>query len=236
LANYYQELITRIAEHISREEYQEASELIEEELKLPYVPMDTYDRLISFRDQIKGYLSKEPSARFLSEKEVFEGLCRGGENAYQAISFLKKVNIREYLDIIQEYLLSDQTDRMIISVLFDLCRQQEVGRELQYCDNGCWHSVRPSLLEDVTDNETFAQTLGLLQERFENRNPSFMQLCFGMLGEYAYLRYPQPLDKDSEKLTDQIVRYVCQLNGDEEGWKEYVSEYGIDEKAIPELF
>ena len=236
MANYYQELITRIEEHISREEYQKASELIEDELKLPYVPMETYDRLIELRDRIKGYLSKEPTARFLSEKEVLEGLKKGGENAYQAISFLKKVNIREYLDVIQEYLLSDDTDRMIVAVLFDLCHRQEIGRELQYCDKGEWHSVRPSQLEDVTDNETFAQTLGLLQERFENHNPSFMQLCFGMLGEYTYLRYPEPLENDSEKLASQIVRYVCQLNGDEDGWKEYVREYGIDEKAIPEMF
>lgn len=236
MTNYYQELIERIARHIEEGSYEAASALIEEELKLPYVPMDTYDRLIGFREQIRGYLSREPQARFLSSREVLDGLKQGGEKAYRVIMFLNKVNIREYLDEIQEYLLSDDTDRMIVSVLFDLCHKQEVNTMLQYCDNGTWIKVRPAQLQDVSDNEIFRKSMELLSARFENENPSFAELCRQVLAEYAYLKYPKQLDKSAEELVSEAVRYVFEAYGDKAGWQRYCRQYGIDEKAIGELF
>ena len=236
MTNYYQELIERIARHIEEGSYEAASALIEEELKLPYVPMDTYDRLIDFREQIRGYLSREPQTRFLSSREVLDGLKRGGEKAYRVIMFLNKVNIREYLDEIQEYMLSDDSDRMIISVLFDLCHKQEVNTMLQYCDNGTWKQVRPSKLQDVSDNEVFITAMELLSQRFENENPSFTELCRQVLAEYAYLKYPEPLDKSAEVLVSEAVRYVFEAYGDRAGWQRYCGQYGVDEKAIGELF
>ncbi len=235
MANYYQELIARISEYIRRQEYQQASDLIEEELKLPYVPSDTYDRLIEFRDEIRGFLTKEPSAAFMSEQQVEAFLAAGGEKAYQAVSFLKKANIREFLDVIQEYMLKDDADRMVVSILFDLCHRQGVNTELQYCDNGIWKKRRPSEIGDVTDNELFRETAALLASRFENSNPSFLELCRQVLVQHAYLKYPEKMDNNAEILTDQIVRYVFEAIQDAEGWQRYISEYGIDEKAIGQL-
>ena len=235
MANYYQELIARISEHIRRQEYRQASELIEEELKLPYVPADTYDRLIEFRDEIKGFLTKDPVATFMSEQQVESFLAAGGEKAYKAVSFLRKANIREYLDIIQEYMLKDDADRMVVAILFELCHRQGVNTELQYCDNGIWKKQRPNQAGDVTDNERFAETADLLASRFENSNPSFLELCRQVLVQHAYLKYPEPLDISAEILTDQIVRYVFEAIQDTEGWQRYQREYGIDEKAIGQL-
>ena len=235
MANYYQELIARISEHIQRQEYQQASDLIEEELKLPYVPSDTYDRLIEFRDEIRGFLTKEPSAAFMSEQQVEAFLAAGGEKAYQAVSFLKKANIKGFLDVIQEYMLKDDADRMVVSILFDLCHRQGVNTELQYCDNGIWKKRRPSEIEDVTDNELFRKTAALLTSRFENSNPSFLELCRQVLVQHAYLKYPEKMENSAEILTDQIVRYVFEAIRDAEGWQRYISEYGIDEKAIGQL-
>ena len=235
MANYYQELIARISEHIQRQEYQQASDLIEEELKLPYVPSDTYDRLIEFRDEIRGFLTKEPSAAFMSEQQVEAFLAAGGEKAYQAVSFLKKANIRGFLDVIQEYMLKDDADRMVVSILFDLCHRQGVNTELQYCDNGTWKKQRPAEAADVTDNELFRETAALLASRFENSNPSFLELCRQVLVQHAYLKYPEKMENSAEKLTDQIVRYVFEAIRDAEGWQRYISEYGIDEKAIGQL-
>ncbi|MBE6116801.1 MAG: hypothetical protein E7187_08285 [Erysipelotrichaceae bacterium] len=235
MANYYQELIARISEHIQRQEYRQASDLIEEELKLPYVPSDTYDRLIEFRDEIRGFLIKEPSAAFMSEQQVEAFLAAGGEKAYQAVSFLKKANIREFLDVIQEYMLKDDADRMVVSILFDLCHRQGVNTELQYCDNGTWKKQRPAEAADVTDNELFRQTAALLASRFENSNPSFLELCRQVLVQHAYLKYPEKMENSAEILTDQIVRYVFEAIQDTESWKRYISEYGIDEKAIGQL-
>ena len=236
MTNYYQELIERITRYIEEESYEAASALIEEELKLPYVPADTYDRLIGLREQIRGYLTREPVTRFLSAREVLQDLKRGGEKAYRAILILNKVNIREYLDVIQDYLLSDKTDRMIVSVLFDLCHKQEVNTLLQYCDNGTWKQVRPSRLQDVSDNGIFREAMKLLGARFENENPSFAELCRQILAEYAYLKYPDPLDKSASILVSEAVRYVYMAYGDQAGWKQYCRQYGVDEKAIGELF
>ena len=235
MANYYRELIAEIEKLISSQEYEKASRVIEEELKMPYVPMDTYDRLVDLRQQVRGYLTKEPAERFLSRQQVLDNLEAGGEKAYKAVSFLKKANIREYLDAIQDYMLTEDADRMIVSVLFDLCHRQGISTELQYSDRGIRKRVRPSEAGDVTDNEIFAETVELLSQRFENRNPSFLELCRQVLVQHAYLCYPEPLKNDADILTAQIVRYVSAAIQDMEGWKRYVSEYGIDENAIPEL-
>lgn len=235
MANYYKELIEKIKEHISRQEYEKASELIEEELKLPYVPSDTYDKLIEFRDEIRGYITKEPVIGFMSESQVEDSLAAGGEKAFQAVSFLRKANIREYLDIIQDYMLKEDADRMVVAILFDLCHRQGINTELQYCDNGIWKRQRPAEADDVTDNDVFRETAGLLASRFENSNPSFLELCRQVLVQHAYLKYPEALENSAEILTDQIVRYVFEAIQDTEGWQQYISEYGIDEKAIGQL-
>ena len=235
LTNYYQDLIRRIQEHIDKAEYKEASVLIVEELALPYVPADTYEKLKAMRDDIKGYLNEEKAARFMSEQEVLDNLLAGGEKAYKAVNYLNRVNMREYLDVIQEYFLSDECERMVSSVIFEVAHRQDINARLQYCNNGSWHTVNPHRLTAVTDAPAFGETLMLMTDKFENINPSFLELCRQVLAQYAYLKYPDPLDENAEILFYQIIRYVYNAYGDKEGWQRFVKENGIDEKAIPEF-
>ena len=233
--NYYDEILGRIRQLLSDGQYQKASDLIEEELSMPYVPSDALAQLNDLQLMVKPFLNREKPDVLLSAAQVTEYLEKGGASAQKALQSLQQGNIRNYLDVIQQYLDKPDADRMLVSFLIELCSLQQVTVPLRYHDLDQDRTVIPAQIDNALGSESFEKCWIILEELFESENPTFLQQCQQILIQHTYLRYPQPLENDSRTLAYRIARYLFRAYGDEEGWQRFAREKDIDEQQLEEI-
>ena len=99
--DYYKELVSNIEKAIESADYDKASKLIDDELSLPYVPKDVLERLREFKENIPA----KDINRALSEEEIREYLKGNEFRQLVAVEQLNKLNLREYYDLCNEYLI-----------------------------------------------------------------------------------------------------------------------------------
>ena len=108
--NYYQEMLNEISRLIETESYDQAQGIVREELSMPYVPQTVQKQLQEFARELKTLTRSEKRPSVISRDQLQVSLAGGGEKAVDAINQLADVNIRNYLDIIEDYLLSNNSD------------------------------------------------------------------------------------------------------------------------------
>ena len=145
--NYYDELLAGIRKNMEQGNYDSANAMIEEELSMPYVPSKVLTELNELKKELKPYLSKEKEMKIMSPEEVSKALEKGGEAVFRALRTLDNSNIRNYLDVIQEYLLDEMADRLVVSMLIEACQKQQVSTPLSYYHWGERQIVVPSQLK-----------------------------------------------------------------------------------------
>ncbi len=226
--NYYQEMLKQVESNIENKKYEEAYGQISEELAMPYIPSDILLRLETLKKEVEPFLNREKVKRILSPEEVLEALKTNSELTLQAIDTLSSSNIRNYLDVIQEYLDYELADRYIISLLFELCQQQQVTVPLTFTDKGVEYTIAPNQLNEVLDDEVLMASWALLSDLFENNNPSFLQMCREALVQYAYHIYPLSIEYSSIELVNMVVKYVYQASNDMEEWQKFIAVQQIN--------
>ena len=233
--NYYDDLIREIKKNIELECYDLASEMIEDELAMPYVPSKVLQQLESLRKEIKPFLVKSKPMTVLDEQQVREYLVSDGEKPYQALRFLKNANIRNYLEVIQDYLFDKSADRMIVSLLIELCSEQGVREALSYWHNGERQIVIPAEVTEIYKEEQFTECWYRLEEILGSKNPSFLNICRQVLVQFAHLHYPRKPEFDTDLLACSIIAYVYKAYGDEEGLNEFLKANDLTLEKLVEI-
>lgn len=236
--NYYEQLIEQIKQHIQEEEYLKASQLLEEELKMPYVPAEIESQLLKLMREVAPYLKRdEQGKRVLSVEQIEDYLLRGNESQQvQAVEALYTRNLRDFIDIIKNY-LEKTPSRIVASLLIDACIDQQIRDEIKYNIDGLEMIFIPSVLEKPVETDGFKIALAKLTEWFENENPSFLVLCMETLIQQVYLKLPESYEEDEgELLAISIASRVYQLLSDEEGMNQFLIEHKVEKEQLLELY
>lgn len=233
--NYYDELLKSVNRAMAEENYQQASRLIDDELAMPYVPETVMGQLESLKRDLAGKLTAEKRQVIMSPEEVYESLFSDSESAYLALNYLKKANIRQYLGVIKDYLGSEDGNEMISSLLLELCHDQQIHDELTVLKRGKIQKVIPAELGNVLDDRGFQDSWQFLRDLLENDNPSFLQQCQQVLIQYAYKRYPEPLDNSNGRLALGVVRYVFEAYNDTEGFEKLCRQLDVDKESAEKI-
>lgn len=233
--NYYDRILTEIRDAIEHQEWKKARDLLEEELKMPYVPADVLTQLEQLKRETDSALTTEKKPQLLDDDELSRCLRGSQEEKYMAVDSLSRSNIRNHLDVIQQYLLDEKADRMLVSMLVEQCMLQQVDSPLIYVSHGKKLTVVPKHLYAPLDDEILHKSWRKLSELLESTNPSFLKQCQQVLVQYGYLNYPDPLDEDWENLTYSVICYVFKAYGDEAGWKRFAERINVDIDKILEI-
>lgn len=206
MSNYYSECLDKVERLIAKGEFEEASKIIDEELKMIYIPQEFEEKMKDFRKQIqpvsqKKQLSDEQIEAYLRKDEFFQLL---------AIKELSQRNLRQYLDLAQEILTKSQSKIVKISMIECLVEQQ-ITDEMNLCLDGFEISFIPSALTLPNESDAIDSSLEYLKQWLENENPTFYELCREALIQEAYLHLPFEIDEsESEALAYAIVMYVSE--------------------------
>ncbi len=232
--SYYQRLLANIEELFIKGDYRKASQLVEEELAMPYVPKETEERLLSYREDLKGYLSEEKPKVLLSREQVEEYLGSGSqERVSQVIGFLADASIRSYLEPVSRYMVDDKADPLVITQLLQIMRDQQLDQNVMLRKNGILLQINPSGLPDVLDQPVLQEIFTQIGKLFETDDPVFAQQAQSVLISFAFNLYPILLkEQERDKVLYSVIHYVYSAYDDQDGWQSFCRAHQIDEKGL----
>jgi len=199
--NYYDELIEEIRSLLDSGDYLKASSLIENELSMAYVPKDVEKKLKEFKNELNDLTSITPS---ISDNDIIKYL--NGDSNHQLIGCneLGKRNLRDYIDICNDFLNSNGFIN-VKALLIDSLIRQEVNYTFSCVNNGSLIKFNPKLLKPIEETLEFNRGINRLEE-FYMKDASKQKLAIELLYKEALLALPNEID--SIIVTTKIINYI----------------------------
>ncbi len=209
--NYYESVIAKIRDLIDTQEYLTAMELLTAELNQVYLPEDYENEFHNLYNETQSYILDEDddfdTPKVVSESDIRRLLNGSREQQFAALNSLDDLNLRNYLDLIQEYFLSDNLAQLK-GRLLDLCVVQNMDIEFEFNGSEGIIKVNPSQLESVDEMEFIT----LAFDYFNNhlyKNPSMIQICQIALVEKVYSIFPKVFLVDNlEAICKSIIEEI----------------------------
>ncbi|WP_294578162.1 hypothetical protein [uncultured Thomasclavelia sp.] len=212
---YYDVVSIYVATLKELEEFEEAINIMVEELSMPYIPFEyemmfnaAYDELLLAKreanegmERVNRAFTLEDMENILSKDQVNEDLL------YMAIEQMEGMNIRRLVPVIRNFLKDENKPGFAKSLLVELMIDQEIDEELQLVKNGVNYELNPSYAPLVLNQEVGESILKLLSEGIEDDNPSLFALCEQFLSYYLYLVYPKYIDEYDYRAIAGAIHY-----------------------------
>ena len=196
-------------------EYEEAIDILIEELSMPYIPYQyemmfntAYDEVllekqeanyeVESRNQI---FSIEEIAQILKNKECNEDLL------YMALDQLQQLNVRMIIPVIQEYLLNPDRHFFAKTLLIEIMIEQQVDEEFEVEKFGQYYSINPSYMPLVLQQTSYEGIVKYLQDGLEDENPVLYEQCVEYLEYTLYVLYPQEIYEDEYRIYAGAIHY-----------------------------
>lgn len=240
---YYDVVSIYVATLKELEEFEEAIDLIVEELSMPYIPYEyesvfnaAYDELLLAKKEANEGIERFNNAFSIEDMEVILGRDDCNEDLlYMAIEQMEGMNIRRLLPVIRNFLKNENKSDFAKSLLIELMIDQEIDEEMILIKNGVEYEINPSYAPLVLNQELAAMVLSLLSEVIEDENPSLFNLCEQFLSFYLYLIYPRYIDDmDYRSIAAAIHYYLAAMQYIDVELDELEFLYNCDKEEILE--
>ena len=227
MSNYYNEVIFKIKELIEDNNITQAKSLLDEELKMPYIPKKYEEELNYLNQTINSLIKLSDDEKEISISKIEEYLYGSDEQQVQAVSALFDKNLRQYSDLIQNY-LSSKPNRESASLLIDAMIEQQLPNEFTYSVDGVDYTFIPLYLTKPYESDGFVEADKFLQEWISNDNPTLYELSLQMLIHEIYMYLPLSYEEDEGlSLALGILRKLSDLFGDNQIFDEIISKYNL---------
>ena len=234
MGNYYDILVENINQALRANDYVLVKQLIDDELNMPYVPLEVEKRLKALKESLP--LKDEPLKTINVDYDMIALLLKGSvQQQVQAIEYLDDLNIRVYLPLIKDYLIKDNL-AIIKCYLIAICIRQQINDELAIEKDGLNYQIIPSALQLPEQSDGYVLCQKKLEDMMINDDPSLLNMTLDVLHQLAYLKLPDEYDIDEiEILTYSILRYVLKAMNDEDRWLKLKEECQINENMMIDI-
>ena len=196
------------------EEFEEAINIIVEELSMPYIPYQyetvfnaAYDELLlakqeaSFDGVTQKVFNEEDIENILTKKDTNEDLL------YMAIEQMEGMNIRRMIVPIRQFIRDNDQPDFAKSLLIELMIDQEIDEDLEVVKKGVHYDINPSYAPMVLNQESGVEIYKLLMDALEDDNPSLLTMCEQFLNFYLYSIYPKYIDEQDYRSIAGAIHY-----------------------------
>lgn len=203
-------------------EYEEAINILIEELSMPYIPYQyetlfntAYDQILLDKQEANWQVesknqifSIEEIAQILKNKECNEDLL------YMAIDQLQQLNIRMIIPTIREYLRNPDRHFFAKSLLLEIMIEQQVDDDFEVEKFGTIYDFNPSYMPLVLQQTHYDGIVRYLQNGIESDNPSLYEQCVDFLEYFLYAVYPKEIYDDEYGIKAASIHYyIATLQG-----------------------
>jgi hypothetical protein len=238
MAEFEKDVLNEIEMLFNAHKYGEALLLVNAELSVPYVEKNFRSVLEQKKEQAETILmlNQADTIKLLSYEEVYSYLFENKEYSVLVITFLHKSNIRDYLEVVQKYLLWDEKDKVISSLLIHICIEQQVMDELKMAKDDLEISFIPHYLELPDESIGYQLAVRHFEKWFGNEEVNLVYMCNEVLKEETLLMLPFALDEDESLLVAlAIAWYVHKAWSREAEFMELLAKEGITLENLPSL-
>ena len=222
--NYYDDILEKIKTTIEKGEIERALFYIDEELSMPYIPMDVEEKLLELQRDCKASKTREKLE--LSEEEIYANLNEKASSLKQLMTanYLNNLNIRDYLELVNDFLKGNgETTAKLL--LVNTLMEQDITEEMTINKDGLEISFIPRYIEPIEISDGYESALQFFEENLK-QNPSVLEMATESLGNecFKYL----PLSYDSEEgiiLAKEIICDIYEALGDLESKEEFMKEH-----------
>lgn len=221
--NYYKEIIKEIRKYIDNNDYKEALLLLQEELKMPYIPLEEEKQIIDLYNEVNSYFRDNNKKIAYSLDNLEELLNSDLYACFAAVELLKDSNVRKYIKEIEEYFIKSDHNPLVVSLIIEILIAQQISDSIKLNYYGDEIDFLACFIEPPLESDGAIKVKELLEEYFSNDDPIFLEMCFETMVKELYLRLPINIDEDeSEIFAIAIVEYVYKANNDEEKFNEFI--------------
>lgn len=207
---YYEELIRNLENFINAKQYKEALELINSELRLPYIPSDVYEKLIKLKDLIP----KNEAKLSLNDEEIEEYLKSSNEKQLIAVEVLNHKNLRDYIDLCNEYLTNDGFINSKVLLIESLIKQ-DISDEINFNNDGLEYTFIPRYIMLPEESDGYKTAINRLNELFM-KEPSKLEIAKSLVYKECIMALPINLDEtEGYELANNIYKYVLKAFGED---------------------
>lgn len=225
--DYYDKLIDKVKLLMQDKQYEQAYTLLQEELKMPYIPYTHEQLLENLNLQCKQELRIENKASKYHQDDIETLLFGSVDEACMACEILKGSNIRNHLEVVETY-LKDNPHYLIRTLLIEILMDQDISEEINLNYEGLMVEFKPIYILPIQEREETRTMVLKLQAYFENENPTFYQMCVETLMKELYLSLPFSTTLDEQDyLLYAIITYVFKAIGDEDTMNNFIHEKNL---------
>ena len=220
--NYYDDILEKIKNAYENKEYQKAEFYIEEELSMPYVPIEFEKALLELQNKYQDKLKRNEFS--LSDEEIETYLKADPYKQMLAVNYLNGLNIRDYLELVQEFLLSEADDKIKV-LMINTLMEQDITDEMKVKKDGLDISFIPRYAEPIDVSDGYVRAKEYFDEVLK-QNPSMHQMAMELLGHkcFSYLPFSYS-EEEGELIAKEIICYIYDCLGDSEAKETFINEY-----------
>lgn len=222
--NYYEEILDEIKQLIDNGQNDLAYSKILNELNMPYIPSDIEKKLQELYQEVKFVNRK---TKVFDDDRIEEYLRHNDESTLLAIDRLAKLNVRNYLKSIKNFLINDP-NKYAAGLLIDILIEQNINDEIEFHKDGVVYNFIPSYLTSCKDNKAYSIAYDHLAKWLEN-NPSYLKMADQLLIQQMFLALPLCIETDEAiELAYSILYKVCELMDDLDTFSIISKTFGLN--------
>lgn len=223
------------------EEFEEAIDILIEELSMPYIPYQyeslfnaAYDDILLAKQEVNYTLesknqifSVDEIAVLLDKEDCNEDLL------YMALEQLQQLNIRLIIPSIRRFLMNPNKHSFAKSMIIEILIEQQIDEEMEVNKFGIVYDFNPSYLPLVLDQNAYEGIYRLMERELEDENPTLLAQCQEFLEFVLYSYYPKEIYEDEyNAYAASIHYYLCVLQSMDIDMEDLVIAYNVEEYEI----
>lgn len=240
---YYDVVAMQLSILKELEEFEDAINIVVEELSMPYIPYQyettynaAYDDLLLAKQEMN---QDNVSSNIIFSEEDIESILQKEQSnedlLYLAIEQMQKLNIRRLVPSIRMFLQNPNTPPFAKSLLIELMVEQDIDEDFVMIKEGVEYDVNPSYAPMVLQQEHVYTVLELLSSHVEDENPSLFMMCEQFANYYFYSVYPKYIDEtDAQVIAGAIHYYLALLQYLEVELEDIEVAYQVDSQEVLE--
>lgn len=205
--NYYDDILNKINELIKNNDINKALSIVEEELRAPYLPKDFNEKLLSIYDNF------HKNNTFIMNDEMIEDfLYSTNEKQLIAVDQLNKKNLRDYIDLCNEYLTSKGFNNAKVLLVDSLIRQ-EIGEEIKMDKDGLLFEFIPKYQLPIEESDGYLSGKKYLNDYYL-KEPSKAKIALDLLYKEMIMNLPINMNEEEGiEIAIKIIDYInCAFN------------------------
>ncbi len=200
------------------ERYDEAIDMVIEELSMPYVPSnyemmynEVYDQLLIAKHE-SNIDYNNLTFNLEDIESILSGRNTNQEVIYLAINQMQSLNIRRLVPYIHSFLKNPEIPNFAKSQVIEMMIEQVIDEEFLVVKGFEEEYINPSLMTSVLDQPEIGSLVDLLSENLEDENPTLYEQALQFLTVYLYDIFPRIVnDYEVNSLAGAIHFYLAAL-------------------------